>query len=387
MSYVLIIPGWFPSRVNFLAGDFIERHAKAASLYCKIKVLYVVKDNTLPFGKTETEHQVVSQNYEALVYYYSSRSALPFIEKIYSAWLQSKCLAEGFNMILRSNGLPRLVHAHVLVRHAWFALKQSKKHNIPLLVSEQWTGYLPEAKNEFASLSAFQRRTLRNVFKQAVHVTTVSGYLAKKIRERFPFRHHTVIPNLVDTAIFFPSEHQQQEVTRFIHISTLSSQKNFDEILQACVLLKRSAVNFLLTVVAPTGKYEADVERLGLSENIIFKKEVPQTQLCRLVANSDALILYSLYETFGCVIVEANACGVPVIVSDFPVFNENVTEDVTGLKAPLHDPATLADRMQKIINKQHSFHKEEIVRITREKYSVEVVGKQFAQVYEQYSKP
>jgi glycosyltransferase involved in cell wall biosynthesis len=76
-----------------------------------------------------------------------------------------------------------------------------------------------------------------------------------------------------------------------------------------------------------------------------------------------------------------------VLVSDFPVFDENVREGITGFKVPLHDPPALADRMMKIINKQHSFNKEQIVAITKEKYSFEIVGKQFAEIYDRLAKP
>ena len=99
MRYVLIIPGWFPSKVNFLAGDFIERHAKAASIYFPVKVLFVVKDNDLPFGSIRLEHKKHSDNYETFIYYYSSSSSLKYFEKIASVWLQDKCLSKGFTNI------------------------------------------------------------------------------------------------------------------------------------------------------------------------------------------------------------------------------------------------------------------------------------------------
>ncbi len=388
MRYVLLIPGWFPSKVNFLAGDFIERHAKAAALYFPVKVLYVVKDDELAFGKIKLVQQKHSDNYESFIYYYSSSTSLSLIEKLTSIWLQSKCLFYGFKKITAEYGLPALIHAHVLVKHAWFALKQSRKYQIPLLASEQWTGYLPEAKGEFESLSAFQKKYMKEVFQHAVHVTTVSEYLAKQISKKFEYNDHTVIPNLVDTNIFKPSTSASNHQTTFIHISTLSLQKNFDDIINACHLLKERNSDFRLIVVAPHhAAYQQQVNDLGLSAHVIFKKEVPQSELNEMVADSDALILYSNYETFGCVIVEANACGVPVIVSDFPVFDENVQEGITGFKVPLHAPRELADRMLKIINKQHLFNKEQIINLTKENYSFQVIGKQFADVYNRYAKP
>lgn len=384
----MLIPGWFPSDVSFLAGDFIERHAKAAALFFPVKVLFVVKDNSLSFGEIKLKHLKHSDNYETFIYYYSSKSHLKIVEKISSFWLQSKSLVRGFKKIASKNGMPSLIHAHVLVKHAWFAVKQSKKYNIPLLASEQWTGYLPEAKGEFESLSVFQKKYMKEVFQHAVHVTSVSEYLAQQIRKRFQFSDHSVIPNLVDTGVFKPSLANSNLQSTFIHISTLSHQKNFNEIVGACLQLKEKNAAFVLVVVAPhNSSYEQHINDLGLSANIIFKKEVPQAELNKMVADSDALILYSNYETFGCVIVEANACGVPVIVSDFPVFDENVQEGITGFKVPLHDPESLADRMLKIINKQHAFDKDQIIRITKENYSVEVIGKQFADLYNQYAKP
>jgi glycosyltransferase involved in cell wall biosynthesis len=387
MKYVLLIPGWFPSKINFLAGDFIERHARAASLYFSIKVLFVVKDNCLAFGTIKLEHNRLSDNYETFIYYYSSSSSLKYFEKIASVWLQAKCLSKGFTNIIASYGLPSLIHAHVLLKHAWFALKKAQQYNIPLIASEQWTGYLPEAAHEFESLTSFQKRTIRNILQHAVVVTTVSEYLALQLKKHFYFKQHTVIPNLVDTSIFFPVN-VSNSITTFVHISTLSTQKNFDEILQACILLRSTQEKFQLKVFAPKNKfYSEKVRASNLEEFVIFKSEVSQPVLSKEVATSDALILYSNYETFGCVIVEANACGVPVIVSDFPVFNENVIDNVTGFKVPLHDPKALADCMKQIINKQHAFNKEQIVKTTKEKYSFEVIGQTFANVYNLYAKP
>ena len=387
MRYVLIIPGWFPSKVNFLAGDFIERHARAASLYFPVKVLYVVKDNEMPFGSTRLERNKHSGNYETFVYYYSSKAPVKAIERTASVWMQQRCFAKGYEAITGLYGKPSLVHAHVLVKHAWFALRISKKYDIPLLASEQWTGYLPGAEAEFNTLSFFQRRTIGRVLDHAVHVTTVSGYLAKSMRDIFRFKDHTVIPNLVDTAVFKATD-RKNEVTTFIHISTLSFQKNFDEILEACSLLKEAHEHFRLIVVSPPNDvYRQKVALLGLNEHIMFKNEVPQSDLSKLVASADALLLYSNYETFGCVIIEANACGLPVITSDCPVFEENVIEGRTGFRVELHNPAALADRMRKIINKQHPFDEQAIIERTRQAYSVEVIGKQFAAVYNQYAKP
>jgi glycosyltransferase involved in cell wall biosynthesis len=373
--------------VNFLAGDFIERHARAASDHFPVKVLFVVKDNSMPPGKIRMDHVHDSENFQTFIFYYASYANIKLFEKLTSVWLQAKCLSKGFQIIVSKYGLPSLIHSHVLLKHAWFALKKAKQYALPLLISEQWTGYLQEAEGEFNSLTSFQKRTISNALRYAVHVTTVSDYLAQQLRKRFAFRDYTVIPNLVDMSIFKPVENNDA-ITTFVHISTLSPQKNFDEILQACVLLKALAASFRLKVFSPAKPaYAQKVNELGLSGAVVFKEEIPQPELAKEVAASDALILYSNYETFGCVIVEANACGVPVIASDFPVFGENVKEGVTGFKVPLHHPEELAACMVKFINRQASFNKEQVISITKTHYSFDVVGKRFADVYQRCAKP
>ncbi|HEX6914917.1 MAG TPA: glycosyltransferase family 4 protein, partial [Chitinophagaceae bacterium] len=239
---------------------------------------------------------------------------------------------------------------------------------------------------EFERLTWFQRNTIAKLLKHAVHLTTVSDYLAKKIRDRFQTTEYTVIPNLVQMDVFRPVERPQGNIFNFVHVSTLSPQKNAGDLIEACGLLKQRSVRFLLHVVGPEHpEYRNMIREKGLDTTILFHPEMPQLQLAELVAASDALILYSNYETFGCVIVEANACGLPVIVSDFPVFYENVEEGVTGIHVPLHQPAALAEVMTRLM-RVGGFNRETIISITRRRYSAEVVGEQFGSVYRRFAK-
>jgi glycosyltransferase involved in cell wall biosynthesis len=63
-----------------------------------------------------------------------------------------------------------------------------------------------------------------------------------------------------------------------------------------------------------------------------------------------ALVLYSNFETFGCVNIEAMACGLPVIISDIPVFKEYLQQGVTGWFAGFNNPARLAEVLRDFIN-------------------------------------
>ena len=149
----------------------------------------------------------------------------------------------------------------------------------------------------------------------------------------------------------------------------------------ALAIVIRVYPSAVLDVFGPDDKHlKALAYKMGVEKNIYFHTEIPQLQLAEYMRQSMALILYSKYETFGCVIAEANACGIPVIVSDIPVFHETVMEGINGIFAKANDPQVLAARMIEIIKDRASFNTENIIAQSS-RYSYEKVGKQFSDWY------
>lgn len=128
-------------------------------------------------------------------------------------------------------------------------------------------------------------------------------------------------------------------------------------------------------------KLLAMVKQMGIESKVTFQKEKSQQLLANDIRKAKALILYSHYETFGCVIIEANACGTPVIVSDIPVFHEIVIEKENGLFAKPNDPEDLAVKMLDIIKTRSSFDSKAIASMTGLKYSYETIGRKFSDWY------
>ena len=123
------------------------------------------------------------------------------------------------------------------------------------------------------------------------------------------------------------------------------------------------------------------VNNCGLSEFVFFKGEVPQEELAKDLQQSDALVLYSRYETFGCVLIEANACGVPVIVSELAVFHELLQENINGVFVEGDRPDALAEAFSAFSQHKDSFNRLQISEKSRELYNYATVGKQFVLLY------
>jgi glycosyltransferase involved in cell wall biosynthesis len=101
-----------------------------------------------------------------------------------------------------------------------------------------------------------------------------------------------------------------------------------------------------------TGKPSADlatfIERCGVSARVDFVGVVPEEKLPSLYRGAEALIFPSLYEGFGLPVVEAMACGTPVVTA-----NTTAMPEVAGDAALFVDPTSveqIAEAMEKIVS-------------------------------------
>jgi len=141
-----------------------------------------------------------------------------------------------------------------------------------------------------------------------------------------------------------------------LHVSTLEPRKNQIRLVEAFHLLSQRGVTCGLKLVLAGGKgwlYEnlfRRVEELGLTEDVIFTGVVPDEDLPALMNGALLFVYPSLYEGFGLPVLEAMACGVPVITS-----NVSSLPEVAGDAALLVDPYDvegLAGVMQSLIESE-----------------------------------
>jgi glycosyltransferase involved in cell wall biosynthesis len=147
----------------------------------------------------------------------------------------------------------------------------------------------------------------------------------------------------------FRQKHNLPE--RFIlHVGTLQPRKNIPTLLAA--LAKLDAKDMQLVLAGGKGwlynEIFAQIEALGLVDRVIFPGYVDDEDL-PLWYNAAALFAFpSVYEGFGMPVVEAMACGTPVVASNASSIPEAVGN--AGLLFNPHDAADLADRMARVLN-------------------------------------
>ena len=94
--------------------------------------------------------------------------------------------------------------------------------------------------------------------------------------------------------------------------------KGFDEVLDVFPDLKRTHPSVVYMIVGEGGdrpRLEAKTRQLGLQSDVIFAGKVPEAEKVAYFNTADAYVMPSSGEGFGIVLLEAAACGVPIVGS------------------------------------------------------------------------
>lgn len=136
----------------------------------------------------------------------------------------------------------------------------------------------------------------------------------------------------------------------FLHVGTLQPRKNLPVLLGAIARINRPEIPLVL-VGGKGWSYDdifAQVERLGIGDRVRFAGYAADEELPLWYNAAAALVFPSLYEGFGMPIVEALACGTPVIASNSSSLPE-AGGDIACYFDP-HDTNALADLLVQVID-------------------------------------
>lgn len=203
-----------------------------------------------------------------------------------------------------------------------------------------------------AAFHPAKRRYLTAMTRLSVHrarrVIAVSAHTRDDLVHHFGVRPEriAVIPNAADeryrpaddpavVARFKAEHHLPDRVILFV--GTLEPRKNLRRLIEAFALLGDAEADVRLVIVGASGWLTSDLAPLvqahGLSDRIIFPGYVPDDDLPRWYQAATVFCYPSLYEGFGLPVLEAMACGTPVVTS-----RTSSLPEVAGDAALLIDP-------------------------------------------------
>jgi alpha-1,6-mannosyltransferase len=236
---------------------------------------------------------------------------------------------------------PDLIEVGDAFHPAWAAWRVARRRHVPLAAF--YHSNLPQlvARRHGVVAGRAIERYVRWVYERFDVVFGPSRYICDYLHG-IGIGHTALQPLGVDTDIFHPTRRRRdlrQQLGLPSHARVLvfagrfTAEKNID-VLRAAFARLGAPYHLLLIGGADSARLDSNVTTVPYRRDSV--------ELARWLASADALVHAGTRETFGLVLLEAMACGLPIVAVRAGAIPEIVTPDV-GLLAEPHDSASFAD--------------------------------------------
>ncbi len=198
-----------------------------------------------------------------------------------------------------------------------------------------------------------------------------------------------VLPNGIDLGYFndlppkggFKNKYQVLKYKKYIlFLGRIHKQKGCDLLVEAFKLISKEYNDLYLVIAGPDNVgYKKEIEKLlvknDLLNRVLFPGFLSGRGKLSAYIDSEILVLPSYFENFGMSVIEAMACGLPVVVSDRVGIYKDIKEYDAGLIANLN-PESLYKCISSLLQKSELPVKilGNAKRLVREKYDINVVA-------------
>jgi teichuronic acid biosynthesis glycosyltransferase TuaC len=386
---VLILSKSYPNKVFDVQGLWVENQVRYSASFCEPKVIspvqycpplpglpeYYTRLRTIPHKCQTNGVEVFHPRYlvgpgyslhsiESAAYYFSTRA-----------------LAQR----LRREFPFDLIHAHFTYPDGVAAVRLGKRFGVPVIITEQnpWGPWMNEnAIVRRRSIWAARECTFQIAISKAVRqsIVRLAGE-SEKLR---------VIPDAVDGSVFALAAKEASPVAnQIVFVGAIRPVKGVDVLIRSLRLLADRGRRVKLVLVGESfyKRYQKEYNRLQqmagdleLQDQICFAGKQPLTELVRTIQESALLVLPSHAESFGMVLVEALACGTPVVATKCGG-PEDIVNDHVGALVPPDDPESLARAIGNVLDRRREFDPAKLRSYALENFGLESVGLRVAGLY------
>lgn len=247
----------------------------------------------------------------------------------------------------RAYGRPDILHAHVGLGAGVAARRIAARIGRDYVVTEHSSEILN------GCLAPDRKAAVRMVYAEARSVLAVSAVLAERITDICPFANVTVVGNMVRDSVFRLRHPEPKLGDRFtvVSISSLVPDKRIYQALVALAGLPpelKERVDYHVIGDGPERNRLRELARVG-SIKTSFHGNVPHKKAMEMLSGADVLVHPSAFETFGVVLAEAMALGVPVVATRCGGPEDIVTNE-TGVLVPVDDIDALMSAIEDVLS-------------------------------------
>jgi L-malate glycosyltransferase len=377
--HVLIIPTAYPNDYNPVSNIFFRDQAEAlASNGFKVGVLALVpitiqqifKKRKFNFGL-----QVFKEN--GVMTYLFMFPVLPKSEPL-KQWLRKTIGLWVFKKYQIDQGIPDIQHVHVFLA-ACTARSLKKKYKIPYVITEHSTAFARKIITSYENILA------RKAYTDSNRNIAVSQEFAKLLSNTYGHS-FSYIPNVVNTTYFRPVQNKKtNKKIRLLNLGNLEVKKQQNLLLQC---FQRVVKEYPLAelVIGGSGPEEGRLKNhcslLGLETHVLFLGKLDRQEVLKEMQKCDIFVLSSKIETFGVVLIEAMACGIPVVSTCSGGPESIIIDEKYGILTENSSDSLFVGIVKAITNKAN-FNSDEIRSYVEEYFSERAISVKLKKVYQQ----
>lgn len=313
-GHVLFICSTYPARKDARSGIFFRDQVMALrSAGYRVGVLVVNGISPDDFLLRRNADPLFEQD-EGVPLFRAVRLPLPVRkhDARFHLWTITMPLVWLYRRYCRQFGRPDILHAQNFFYAGLAGLRIKQKSGLPLILTEHSSVFLREA------LSARRVHLFQRAIPHFDHTVAVSHALAEKMMQIAPEMQTEVIGNFVDTDLFKPLGNRPKSDFVFFIAATFDANKCVGDAMQAFSSGFKDIPNAELWICG-SGPQESNLHAYvagsGMVDRIRFFARADREELVRLFAQADVVLSTSRRETFGLTLLEAMACGKPVIAT------------------------------------------------------------------------
>lgn len=348
---ILYISSLFPRTTLPQYGGFVEEQILAVS-DLGINITVLVPLNSEDYLK-QTDKVI---NKKAVVIKYFQFDS--FFPGSFNLWLASKQMAR-IVLKLFHNDIEEcdLVHAHETLCAGYVAKRIFEKYAKPYIVTVHGldVGFHFNSPNILAHLN---KKYCTEVYNNSHTSIGVSKKTSKEILQIAPSAHTEVVYNGFNPQIFNIVNREYGKRFHILCAGNLIELKRFCDVIEACAELERQGKKFSMELYGKgplKEEIEQRIEELGLKERICLGGYVLPQKLAAAMKKADVFVMPSEYESFGCVYVEAMACGIPIIACRGQGIEEIIQDGVHGRLVSPRNPMEIAEVLIEMIDNREKY--------------------------------
>ncbi len=353
---ILAFASWYPNNQDPQLGIFIKHQLIAIGSRHKV-VLHTLEAQT----NNKKKESSINGDFTHISHYYTTNNS--FVKPIqwYVAWQK----------ILQSleNEKFDLIHTHVAFPIGIIALQAKKRLNIPLILSEHWSGY--GSNKEYRGW--LRKKITKSLINSSTTVIVNSNYLRGLMENQNLISKFFTVPNIVRFSEEIKTKNELPS-SKFVFMNIadhIDSDKNISGLLEAFSQVKKTNSNVSLVQIGngpDSNMLHSMSKDLGIEENVIWKGRLSNEEVLIEINRCDVGLINSNQETFSIVAFEFLAAKKPIIITDCGGPIEHLPKEF-GIKIPVNNKIALAKAIDSISKEEKSINIEKSSIEVRENFS------------------